>query len=417
MYSACNIQIKKENNNLSGDIIISGSKSISNRLLILKAIYPNDIYIKNLSNCEDTKLLENSLLSSSNILDINHAGTAMRFLTSYLSIIDKREVILTGSKRMKERPIYILVNALNKLGAKITYLEKIGYPPIKIFGKKILGGEIEVNATISSQYISALMLIASKFDNGLKIILKDKITSIPYINMTFHLLNQIGIKILWNSNFIQIYPGKKQIIKYFYIESDWSSASYYYSMAALSKNVKLTLKSYTKDSIQGDKEVCYIYKKYFGISTIFSKKTIMLQKSSINFVLPKFIHLDLNKTPDIAQTIAVTCSCLRIKCLLNGLETLKIKETDRLQALKHELYKFGIKINITNSSLEILDFFSISNNKDYQVNTYQDHRMAMAFSAFSLFFPINILKSNVVEKSYPLFWKDLYKLGFVIQSI
>ncbi|WP_185882588.1 3-phosphoshikimate 1-carboxyvinyltransferase [Blattabacterium cuenoti] len=417
MYSSCNIQIKKENNELLGSIIISGSKSISNRLLILKAIYPDDIYITNLSNSEDTKLLQHSLSSTSNILDINHAGTAMRFLTSYLSIIEAREVILTGSKRMKERPISILVNALNKLGAKIIYLEKIGYPPIKIFGRKILGGEIEVNATISSQYISALMLIASKFDHGLKILLKDKITSIPYINMTFHLLNQIGIKILWNRNLIQIYPGKKKITKYFYIESDWSSASYYYSMAALSKKVKLTLKSYTKHSIQGDKKVFDIYKQYFGISTIFSKKTIILQKLSLNFVPPKFINLDLNQTPDIAQTIAVTCSCLKIKCLLHGLETLKIKETDRLQALKEELYKFGIKIKITNSSLEIFDFFSISKQNCYQVNTYQDHRMAMAFSAFSLFFPINILQSNVVEKSYPFFWKDLQQLGFSITSM
>ncbi|WP_185870694.1 3-phosphoshikimate 1-carboxyvinyltransferase [Blattabacterium cuenoti] len=421
MYSYITIQ-KLKNSSLYGSISITGSKSISNRLLILKAIYPDDIHLENLSNCQDTEVLKKSLNNhntSSNsikILDIHHAGTAMRFLTSYFSIQEGKKVILTGSNRMKERPISVLVNALKKLGSEIYYLEEIGFPPIKIIGKKILGGEIDVNAKISSQYISSLMLIASQFDLGLKIYLKKEITSIPYIKMTFDLLTQVGIKAFWNNNMIHIYPGKKKGKKCFSIESDWSSASYYYSMAAISKKCNITLKSYNhkNESLQGDKEVTSIYDKYFGISTIFNRNKIVLNKK-FDFTPFKFIDLDLNKTPDIAQTIVVTCASLGIKCLLKGLETLKIKETDRLQALKNELFKLGVKIHITSSCLEITDFFSKKKiNSFIRIKTYQDHRMAMAFSPFGLCYSLRIEEPNVVEKSYPDFWKDLKHLGFSI---
>ncbi|WP_185851770.1 3-phosphoshikimate 1-carboxyvinyltransferase [Blattabacterium cuenoti] len=407
---------KLENSLLYGSISITGSKSISNRLLILKAIYPNDIHIENLSNCQDTEILKKNLndhIISNSLIDIHHAGTAMRFLTSYFSIQEGKKVILTGSNRMKERPISVLVDALKKLGSEIYYLEKVGYPPIKIIGKKILGGEIDINAKISSQYISSLMLIASKFDIGLKISLKEEITSIPYIKMTFDLLNQVGIKVSWKNKIIHIFPGKEKVKKCFSIESDWSSASYYYSMAAISKKCNIALKSYTHESLQGDKEVSFIYEKYFGISTIFSKKKIFLNKKS-NFTPLKFIDLDLNKTPDIAQTLVVTCASLGIKCILKGLETLKIKETDRLQALKNELFKLGIKIHITNSSLEIKDFFSKKINSFIRIKTYQDHRMAMSFSPLGLCYSLQIEEPDVVDKSYPDFWKDLKHLGFSI---
>ncbi|WP_185874040.1 3-phosphoshikimate 1-carboxyvinyltransferase [Blattabacterium cuenoti] len=408
------IKISKKNNFLSGSINITGSKSISNRLLILKKIYTDDIHIKNISNCEDTKILKKNLNSTSNILNIHHAGTAMRFLTSYLSIQQGKEVILTGSNRMKERPIFVLVDALNKLGAKIIYLEKIGYPPIKIIGKNILGGEIDINAQISSQYISSLMLIASTFQMGLKINLKEDITSLPYIKMTFHLLTLAGIKVTWNDDMIiHIYPGKKKGKKIFTIESDWSSASYYYSMASISKKINITLSSYNKESLQGDKKVSDIYKKYFGIYTIFDKKKIILRKI-LNFIPKKFIHLNLNKNPDLAQTIVVTCAALKLKCYLKGLETLKIKETDRLKALKNELFKLGVKISITNSCLRITNFFKKKSNSFIRIKTYQDHRMAMAFSTFGLSQSIQIEDPNVVEKSYPLFWNDLKYLGFEI---
>ncbi|WP_185858725.1 3-phosphoshikimate 1-carboxyvinyltransferase [Blattabacterium cuenoti] len=412
------INIYKKQKHLYGSISITGSKSISNRLLILKYLYKNDIYIENLSNCEDTQVLKKSLVSTSPILDIHHAGTAMRFLTSYFSIQDGKEVILTGSNRMKQRPISILVEALKKIGSKIGYLEKEGYPPIKIFGKNILGGEIDIEATMSSQYISSLMLVASKFKKGLKIFLKGNITSIPYIKMTFNLLILSGIKAFWKGNIIHIYPFKDNGKKFFNVESDWSSASYYYSMSAIAESSHINLSYYhNKDnSLQGDREVSSIYDKYFGITTVFDQNRITLKKKS-NFIRPKFIELDLNKTPDLAQTIVVTCAVTGIKCNLKGLETLKIKETDRLQALKEELIKFGVMTNITDSCLEITDFYRIKINSFIRIKTYQDHRMAMSFSPWSLSSSfLQIEDPNVVEKSYPNFWKDLKILGFSIDE-
>ncbi|WP_185862337.1 3-phosphoshikimate 1-carboxyvinyltransferase [Blattabacterium cuenoti] len=408
------INIYKKQSFLSGSISITGSKSISNRLLILKAIYKDDIHIENISNCEDTEVLKKSLTSTSSILDIHHAGTAMRFLTSYLSIQNGKEIVLTGSYRMKERPIYVLVKALRELGGKIFYLEKEGYPPIKIFGKKILGGKIDIDAKISSQYISSLMLIASQFKMGLKIYLKGNITSIPYIKMTFDLLTLAGIKADWKGKIIQIYPVKDKVKKYFFIESDWSSASYYYSMSVIAKKSDITLCSYNNNSLQGDREIASIYDRCFGITTVFNKNVITLKKK-LNFIFPKFIELDLNKTPDIAQTIVVTCAALGIKCSLKGLETLKIKETDRLQALKKELLKLGVITKITDSYLEIIDFYkSIKTN--IRIKTYQDHRMAMSFSPWGLCSSLQIEDPNVVEKSYPNFWKDLKFLGFSIEN-
>jgi 5-enolpyruvylshikimate-3-phosphate synthase len=411
------IRICNNNRNyLCGSISITGSKSISNRLLILKALYQDDIHIENISNCEDTKVLKKSLTSTSNILDIHHAGTAMRFLTSYFAIQEGKQVILTGSDRMKERPITILVKALRKLGAEISYLEKEGFPPINIFGKKILGGEIDMNAKISSQYISSLMLIASKFKMGLKIFLKENITSIPYIKMTFDLLTLAGIKADWKGRIIHIYPIKNKDKKHFYVESDWSSASYYYSMSAIANNSHIILRSYNNVSLQGDKKVSYIYEKYFGVTTLFDKDVITLNKK-LNFSFPKFFELDLNTTPDLAQTIVVTCAIIGIKCSLKGLGTLKIKETDRLKALKEELSKFGVVIKITDSCLEITDFYRKEINSFIKIKTYQDHRMAMSFSPFGLCSNfIQIDNPNVVEKSYPNFWKDLESLGFLINS-
>lgn len=410
------IKIYKKSPSLKGIIKITGSKSESNRLLILKAIYPKEIYIKNLSNSLDTKILIKSLkdINKKNKININNTGTAMRFLTAYFSIQKGRNIILTGSNRMKKRPIGILVKALRELGANISYKNKEGYPPIKIKGKKLEGGKICLKANISSQYISALMLIAPKLKKGLEIILSKKIISLPYIYMTYKLMKKIGINLYWKGRNIFIYPGKdkkKSIIK---IESDWSSVSYYYLLSAVSKKSKLDIFFYKKKSLQGDSIISYIYKKYFGINTIydFFKKKIILKKNKYH-VYPKYIKLDLNKTPDIAQTIAVTCSILNIKCFLLGLDNLKIKETDRIEALKKELKKIGTKVKTTNNSLEILNF-----NKFYSMNsyieTYQDHRMAMAFSAISFKYPIYILNPNVVEKSYPKFWKDLEILGFSI---
>ncbi|WP_185878073.1 3-phosphoshikimate 1-carboxyvinyltransferase [Blattabacterium cuenoti] len=410
------IHIYRKTNNLNGSISITGSKSISNRLLIIKYLYKKDIYIENISNCDDTKILENSLKSKSDVININHSGTAMRFLTSYFSIKKNKTTILTGSNRMKQRPISILVNTLKNLGAKIIFLEKNGYPPLKIFGGSIKGGEVIVDAKISSQYISSLMLVANRFKNGLKIYLKNKITSIPYIKMTFDLLLLSGIKISWKERYIHIYPDRKEGEKIFHVESDWSSASYYYSMATVSKKSNIILSSFFNKSLQGDKEVSYLYEKYFGILTYFTKNKIFLKKKE-NFYQKKIIKLNLNKTPDIAQTITVTCASIGVKCYLYGLETLKIKETDRLSALQEELIKFGVILKITQSHLEIKDFIKKRIKYPIEINTYQDHRMAMSFVPFTLLnnFPILKIKdADVVEKSYPFFWKDLESIGFII---
>ncbi|ADM90019.1 3-phosphoshikimate 1-carboxyvinyltransferase [Candidatus Karelsulcia muelleri CARI] len=411
------ININKKKKDINGYIHITGSKSESNRFLILKALFPNLIFLKNISNSDDTLLLNNALFSNKKEININHSGTAMRFLTAFFSIKEKKEVLLTGSYRIQERPISILVETLKKLGANIVYEKEIGFPPLRIIGKKLLGGEIYMNANLSSQFISSIMLIASTFENGLKIFLSKKITSHSYIKMTFKILKKIGLNISWNNNIIYIknikfskkkFKNKKKIL----IESDWSSASYYYSLVALSKKANLNLKFYKKKSLQGDKIITNIYKIFFNVKTIFKKKNINLKK---NFLLkPKTININLNSTPDIAQTIAVTCTGLKKKCILKGLKTLKVKETDRLNALKNELFKLGVKIVLTKNSLKLLNFKK--NKKNKYINTYDDHRMAMSFSTLGILYPISILHYNVINKSYPNFWLNLKNLYFIIKN-
>ncbi|WP_259285861.1 3-phosphoshikimate 1-carboxyvinyltransferase [Candidatus Karelsulcia muelleri] len=414
------IQISKNNFYINGNVKITGSKSESNRFLILKALYPDIIELENISNSDDTLILKKALFSKKKLINIKHSGTAMRFLTAFFSIKENREVILTGSYRMQERPISILVETLKKLGGKIFYEKKNGYPPLRIMGNKLLGGGINIDATISSQYISALMLIASKFENGLKIYLSNKITSISYLNMTLKVLKKLGINVLWNNNMIYIQNKKfKKKIKRI-IESDWSSASYYYSLVALSKKADLNLKFFNKKNIQGDSIISNIYKDFFNVKTVFQKNEINLKKimdidlNSIDIDLNS-IDIDLNSTPDIAQTIVVTCTGLRIKCILRGLETLKIKETDRLNALKNELSKLGVKSIITNSSIELVKF-NETQKKEIYIYTYDDHRMAMSFSTLGIRYPISILNYNVVSKSYPNFWIDLKSIGFFFKK-
>ncbi|XOS86713.1 MAG: 3-phosphoshikimate 1-carboxyvinyltransferase [Candidatus Karelsulcia muelleri] len=407
------IKIYKNNFDINGNVNITGSKSESNRFLILKALYPDIIELENISNSDDTFILKKALFSKKKLINIKHSGTAMRFLTAFFSIKENREVILTGSYRMQERPISILVETIKKLGGNIFYEKKNGYPPLRIIGKKLLGGEINIDANISSQYISALMLIASKFENGLKIYLSNKITSISYIKMTLKVLKKLGINVLWNKNIIYIKNIKfKKKIKII-IESDWSSASYYYSLVALSKTADLNLKFFNKKNIQGDSIISNIYKNFFNVKTLFKNNEINLKKL-IDIDLNS-IDIDLNSTPDIAQTIVVTCTGLKIKCVLRGLETLKIKETDRLNALKNELSKLGVKSIITNSSIELLHFNEIK-KKEIYIYTYDDHRMAMSFSTLGIIYPISILNYNVVSKSYPNFWVDLKSLGFFFKK-
>lgn len=390
-------------------IQISGSKSISNRLLILESLF-NNIQIGNLSNSQDTQLLKKALSEDTETVDIHHAGTAMRFLTSYYSIQDGKTTILTGSKRMKERPIKNLVTALQNLGVEIEYLENEGYPPLKITGGKITKTQVDVPANISSQFITSLLLIAGKLENGLKINLVGEITSRSYIEMTLDILAKSGIQASFTGNVIRVEPfidHPSSIISY-EVESDWSSASYFYSFAALGREI-MHLKSFYKTSTQGDSAIANIYEKFFGIKTIFTEgeHKVTLQPVE-NFQFPEKIALDMNNCPDIAQTLCVTASALKIPFEISGLGTLRVKETDRLLALYNELQKLGAETEITDSTIKSVSFGEPQEN--ISIKTYQDHRMAMSFAPFCLIKELNIEDENVVEKSYPKFWEDLEKI-------
>lgn len=392
-------------------IEITGSKSESNRLLLLQALFP-EFNLKNVSNSDDSNLMTKALNSEEAIVDIHHAGTAMRFLTAFFAVKEGREIVLTGSKRMKERPIKILVEALQELGADISYIENEGFPPIKIKGKKLIKNKVSLKANVSSQYISALLLIASKLERGLELTLEGEITSIPYIKMTLSLLDEIGIESSFINNTITVKPNTQNSKpKNLTVESDWSSASYYFSIVALSTvGTEIKLSSYKKSSLQGDSALVSIYKE-FGVEATFSEHGIVLTKKTQNLI-PKIFNLV--NAPDIAQTIAVTCFALGIACDLTGLHTLKIKETDRLVALKNEIEKLGGQVDITNDSLHLHPSNSIK--EMVSVATYHDHRMAMAFAPLALKTPIVIEDAMVVSKSYPTFWEDLKSIGFKISQ-
>jgi len=424
-------------------ITITGSKSETNRLLLLQALYPG-ISIQNISESDDSHAMQAALASTDSVIDIHHAGTAMRFLTAYFALQEGREITLTGSQRMRERPIGVLVNALRDLGAQIEYTENDGFPPLKITGQKLTKSSVAINAGVSSQYITALLLIAGRLENGLELTLEGELTSIPYIKMTLGLLNEVGIENSFEDNKIIVKsaignqqlgkPGeaqseilhlKSEILKEseITVESDWSSASYFYSIVALAEvGTTITLSSYKQNSLQGDSALAEIYTE-LGVETIFNGNFITLKK--LNYQ-PSTINQQLNNTPDIAQTIAVTCFGLGIGCHLTGLHTLKIKETDRLEALKTELEKFGATITVTDHSLtlEPHNLFGTSEagtppleGTGEAIATYNDHRMAMAFAPLAIKTPVGIKDAGVVSKSYPTFWEDMKVLGFEVNTL
>ena len=394
------------------EITISGSKSESNRLLILQNLFP-EITINNVSDSDDSIHMQHALSTNAETVDIGHAGTAMRFLTSYFALKSGREVVLTGSERMQNRPIEILVNALKELGADISYEDKVGYPPIRIKGKKVTKGKVQINGNVSSQYISSLLLVAANLEKGLEIELLGKITSVPYISMTLSLLNQLGIETSFEDNILKVLPKKsiqKQIVV---VESDWSSASYFYSIIASSEiGSEIQLSAYKKQSLQGDSCLAEIY-THFGVATIFGQDCITLKKEKLSNL--EMLEIDLKNAPDIAQTIAVTCFSEGIECNLTGLHTLKIKETDRLEALKEELTKLGALISVTNESLHLEKSSKI--NQHISIKTYNDHRMAMAFAPLALKVPIKILNAEVVTKSFQKFWDDMQQIGIEVAKL
>lgn len=403
---------------LQSVICISGSKSETNRLLLLKTLYP-DIVLENTSNSDDSEVMVKALQNKFNaaldnchteLVEVHHAGTAMRFLTAFYAIQEGKEVLLTGSSRMKERPIKILVEALRQLGADIGYAENDGFPPLRIKGKKLTHNKVILPADVSSQYISALLLIAPKLENGLELTLEGKITSVPYIKMTLALLNEIGVKTSFVGNKIIVCHSETVEATEIIVESDWSSASYFYSIIALSDiGTEITLSSYKENSLQGDSVLAEIYQD-FGVETRFENNSILLRK--IHNSPLSVVNYQLNNAPDIAQTIAVTCFGLGIGCHLTGLHTLKIKETDRLQALQNELTKLGANISTTDDSLTLEPSSDIKENTT--IKTYQDHRMAMAFAPLALKTNLIIEDAEVVSKSYPDFWNDLKTIGFLI---
>ena len=410
------MNIKLQKSLISGvkhHVKITGSKSESNRLLLLQALYP-EISISNLSNSDDSQVMQEALNSNSNTIDIHHAGTAMRFLTAFFATQENRHVVLTGSSRMQERPIKILVDGLKALGADIKYKNQEGYPPILIKGKNLNKDSVDLAANVSSQYISAILLIAPRLKNGLKLNLIGKITSVPYIKMTLALLHEIGVETKFENNSIEVKPLEpfSQPIN-LTVESDWSSASYYYSIVALSNvGTQIELTSYKENSLQGDSVLASIYKN-LGVKTTFKDHSILLEKIKLDSNL-ELLELDLANAPDIAQTLAVTCLGLEIPFILTGLHTLKIKETDRLVALKTEIEKFGTFVKITDNSLLINKIKPLK--PDVEVDTYNDHRMAMAFAPLALKIAFKVNNADVVSKSYPEFWSDLKSIGFQIKK-
>ena len=403
------IKFDKFKNNV---ITLNSSKSESNRLLIIQALSKEIININNLSNANDTIILKNLLNKNSNsIWNIEDAGTTMRFLTSFLSL-KKNEVKITGSKRMEKRPIAILVNALNEIGAKIKYLKKEGYPPIYIKNKisqKI--NSIQIKGNISSQYISSLLLIAPILKNGIKIKIVEPFYSKPYIEMTLSLMKNFGIKYKWNKNKIKI-TNQKYLSGSYKIESDWSAASYWYSIVSINDHIRsLKLIGLRKNSFQGDKIIADIMKN-IGVYTRFERDGISLIKNS-NLESTK--EINFKNCPDLAQTILVIAAVKKIKLKLKGLESLKIKETDRLIAMKKELKKIGCNFYEANDEW-ILEKRNNKLPKKLIINTYKDHRVAMSFASLSSKLELVIRDPEVVNKSYPNFWNDLESIGYVCKK-
>jgi 3-phosphoshikimate 1-carboxyvinyltransferase len=402
--------------NNSAHIKVSGSKSESNRVLILDYVL-GDLSVSNLSNSDDTTYLKNALgqLKSNQKqlhIDVGHAGTAMRFLTALCAVSVGQQITLSGSERMHQRPVKPLVDALIQLGADIKYLGQEGYPPLQIQGKKLVKSEVSISAEVSSQYITALMLISPKLPKGLILNLIGKITSRPYIEMTKTLLENVGYSVSFKLNSLEISNQRlSKRLNHIEIESDWSSASYHYAlMAFAAEGEEIKLSNYRSHSIQGDAKLKEMY-THFGVRTIQSASNqITLQK--VSMPLTTYLEFDLIQQPDLAQSIAVTCAGLGISCRLTGLKTLKIKETDRLHALKAELEKLGVDVKITSSTLQLQPPEQLIEN--VSISTYNDHRMALAFSSLALVEPIQIQDPNVVTKSYPNFWDHLKIYG--IQS-
>jgi 3-phosphoshikimate 1-carboxyvinyltransferase len=418
-----NYRISHPTKKLEGTITLTASKSESNRALIIQALCEERFEITNLAVAEDTQTLQNILTVAAsnteinNTYDVGPAGTAMRFSTAYFSTKPGTH-ILTGSDRMKKRPIGILVNALRELGANIEYMEEDGFPPLKITGQKLKGGAIEIDGSVSSQFISALLMITPELQNGLIINFTGEVTSRPYIDMTLKMMEEFRVYGQWNDNSISVskqkYHKKSEPDYTYQVEGDWSSASYWYAIAALSNETNFIVKGLKNPSLQGDAIVADVF-TFFGIKTEYTDDGIHLTKNQLK---EEHVGFDFSDCPDIAQTVAVVVSQLNMSALFNGLHTLRIKETDRITALKNELKKIGTEVEILNDNSIKLFPSSEKHPPSPLIHTYEDHRMAMAFSAAAMKLDfIDIEEADVVKKSYPDFWNDLKKTGFLVEII
>lgn len=407
-----NYRLSKSDKKIKGSINLPSSKSIANRALIIHALSYSPYDLKNLSVSDDIEVMQKVLNSNTNKFDIGHAGTAMRFLTAFLSQI-VGEWIITGSERMKQRPIHILVNALNELGAKIEYLENEGYPPLRIWGSHLKGKVLELDGSISSQYISALLMIAPVIEGGLTLRLKNKITSRPYIELTLKLMKQFGVRSVWKGNEIRVSEQPYQA-REFTVEADWTGASYWYQLAALSDEAEIELKNLRLMSLQGDCEIASWFKE-FGVDSKATADDVIITKT--NDIQPKHLQLNFIENPDVAQTMAVLCVLKNVPFHFTGLETLKIKETDRIVALQNELAKFGAEVKEPkHGELQWDGTFSLSKEKVPCITTYHDHRMALAFAPAALFNAIDIDDPMVVSKSYPEYYEHLKHVGFEVEN-
>lgn len=397
----------QEGNNECKEAVLPASKSIANRALVIAALCGAENKLNNLSDCDDTQAVIRALNSNDEVKNIGAAGTAMRFLTAYYAI-SSESVVMTGTERMKNRPISILVDALRSLGADIEYVEKEGYPPLKINGKKLLGGELRVKGDVSSQYLSAILMIAPYTRDGITLIIEGDLVSRPYLQMTLSLMQDFGVSYTWNENVIEIKPAEYKQME-FTVENDWSAASYWYSVVALLENKSVKLKYLLPKSLQGDSKLVELYAP-LGVETKFTENGVVLTKD-MNVKLPDIYDISLKEQPDLAQTLVVSCLLMNIPFKFSGLENLKIKETDRIAALINECKTLGYVLKETESGVLSWDGEKCAQANEIVIKTYEDHRMAMAFApAMIRLGSIIISEPDVVTKSYPSFWQEFQKV-------
>lgn len=408
------------NKNINGKVKLTGSKSIANRVLLIQALTQGSFEIENISESDDTNTLIQLLKSDAYELDAHHAGTTFRFMTAYLAVRGENRV-LTGSARMKQRPVGPLVSALNALGCDVQYLENEGYPPLK-FGplKSELSNEVSVPGNISSQYLSALLMVAPVLPHGLKLTILDDLVSKPYLEMTLSVMGYFGVTHTWEGNVITV-PHQNYKAKPFFVEADWSAASYYYSIASIADSAEIVLEGLSEDSLQGDSAIAKISES-FGIDTFYENRTVKIVKKK-GAQVKELLEYNFIKQPDIAQTVFAMCAAQGMQGLFTGLQTLFIKETDRIKAFQTELAKLNVYLSKVPSRFinsEEQDYYMTDGKASYETipvfDTYQDHRMAMALAPLALQHTIAVNEPNVVSKSYPEFWNDLKKLGFEIEE-